>query len=70
MIRTHALQGMFGDPSYGGNTDFAGWKLVRFPGPRLVISAQDQKINAKPKTKLQSAYAMPIFRGHKITGGK
>jgi len=70
MIRTHALQGMFGDPSYGGNTDFIGWKLVRFPGPRLVITAHDQKINTTPKTKLQSTYAMPIFRGHKMTGGK
>jgi gluconate 2-dehydrogenase gamma chain len=70
MIRTHTLQGMFGDPSYGGNTDFIGWKLVRFPGPRLVITAHDQKINTKPKTKLQSAYAMPIFRGRKIPGGK
>jgi gluconate 2-dehydrogenase gamma chain len=68
MIRTHALQGMFGDPSYGANTDFIGWKLVRFPGPRLVITANDQKLNVKPRTKLQSAYSMSIFRGHKITG--
>jgi len=35
-----------------------------------VITAHDQKINTTPKTKLQSTYAMPIFRGHKMTGGK
>ena len=34
MIRTHAMQGMFGDPEHGGNVEFVGWKLVRFPGPR------------------------------------
>ena len=33
MIRTHALQGMFGDPAHGSNTNFVRWKLVRFPGP-------------------------------------
>ena len=35
MIRSHAVEGMFGDPAHGGNIGFAGWKLVRFPGPRL-----------------------------------
>ncbi len=27
-------EGFFADPMYGGNRDFAGWKLVGFPGPR------------------------------------
>jgi gluconate 2-dehydrogenase gamma chain len=27
-------EGFFADPLYGGNRDFAGWKLVGFPGPR------------------------------------
>jgi gluconate 2-dehydrogenase gamma chain len=70
MIRTHTLQGMFGDPSYGGNTNFVGWRLVRFPGPRLVIGGHDQQINVTPKSKMQSTYAIPLFRGHKTPGGK
>jgi gluconate 2-dehydrogenase gamma chain len=38
MVRTHVLQGMFGDPYYGGNRDFAGWDLIRYPGVRTAVS--------------------------------
>ena len=62
MIRTHAVQGMFGDPMHGGNTNFIGWKLVRFPGPRLVISANDQKLNVVPRSSLKSTYSIPLFK--------
>jgi gluconate 2-dehydrogenase gamma chain len=62
MIRTHALQGMFGDPMHGGNVGLVGWKLVRFPGPRLVIPKQDQQINAVPKEYLKSAYTYKLFK--------
>lgn len=65
MIRTHAMQGMFGDPEHGGNVGFVGWKLVRFPGPRLVISAADQRLNVVPRASLKSAYSIPLFSGHK-----
>jgi gluconate 2-dehydrogenase gamma chain len=65
MIRTHAMQGMFGDPEHGGNVGFVGWKLVRFPGPRLVISAADQRLNVVPKSSLKSAYSIPLFAGLK-----
>jgi len=27
-------EGFLSDPMYGGNRDFAGWKLIGFPGPR------------------------------------
>jgi gluconate 2-dehydrogenase gamma chain len=27
-------EGFFADPIYGGNRDFAGWKLIGYPGPR------------------------------------
>ncbi len=62
MIRTHALQGMFGDPAHGGNTNFVGWKLVRFPGPRFVISARDQRLDVVPRSNLKSTYSAPLFR--------
>jgi gluconate 2-dehydrogenase gamma chain len=62
MIRTHALQGMFGDPMHGGNVGQVGWKLVRFPGPRLVISKKDQDLDVAPKEYLKSTYTYPLFK--------
>jgi gluconate 2-dehydrogenase gamma chain len=32
LLRAHVLEGVFGEPSYGGNRDMIGWKLVGFPG--------------------------------------
>ena len=34
MLLQNTGEGFFADPMYGGNRDFAGWKLVGFPGPR------------------------------------
>jgi len=34
MLWNNTQQGYLADPMYGGNRDFAGWKLVGFPGPR------------------------------------
>jgi gluconate 2-dehydrogenase gamma chain len=43
-IRRLTLEGMFGDPYYGGNRGFAGWDLIRYPGVRLAVSPQEQKM--------------------------
>jgi gluconate 2-dehydrogenase gamma chain len=32
MVRQHTLEGVFGDPQYGGNRDMVGWRIVGFPG--------------------------------------
>jgi gluconate 2-dehydrogenase gamma chain len=40
-VRTHVMEGMFADPVYGGNKDFAGWMLVGFPGAQPAFSAAD-----------------------------
>lgn len=32
MVRQHTLEGVFGDPQYGGNRNMAGWRIVGFPG--------------------------------------
>lgn len=37
-LRTHTIEGMFADPIYGGNKDFAGWKLVGFPGAQAFFT--------------------------------
>src|SRR2546428_11962067 len=42
-VRTHTMEGMFADPVYGGNKDFAGWRLVGFPGAQPAFSAADMK---------------------------
>jgi gluconate 2-dehydrogenase gamma chain len=40
-IRTHTMEGMFADPVYGGNKDFAGWRLVGFPGAQAIFTPMD-----------------------------
>jgi hypothetical protein len=47
MVRRHTLEGMFGDPSYGGNANFAGWELIGYPGPRMYVSPPMQAMDAK-----------------------
>jgi gluconate 2-dehydrogenase gamma chain len=49
------LEGMFGDPSYGGNANFAGWDLIEYPGPRMYVSPQMQTMDAKPPRSRVSA---------------
>lgn len=41
ILRTHTVEGMFADPIYGGNKDFAGWQLVGFPGAQIFYSPAD-----------------------------
>ena len=38
--RRLTLEGMFSDPHYGGNADYRGWDLIRYPGPRLAVGAR------------------------------
>ena len=40
-VRTHTIEGMFADPVYGGNKDFAGWRLVGFPGGQAIYTPAD-----------------------------
>jgi gluconate 2-dehydrogenase gamma chain len=42
-VRTHTMEGMFADPVYGGNKDFAGWRLVGFPGAQPAFTGADLK---------------------------
>ena len=55
-VRRLTLEGMFSDPYYGGNKNFAGWDLIRYPGPRLAVAPEDQKMSAPPKPYRRSAY--------------
>jgi gluconate 2-dehydrogenase gamma chain len=42
-MRTHTMEGMFADPIYGGNKDFAGWRLVGFPGAQPQFTPEDMQ---------------------------
>jgi len=42
-LRTHTMEGMFADPIYGGNHDFAGWRLVGFPGAQAIFTPPDMQ---------------------------
>jgi gluconate 2-dehydrogenase gamma chain len=42
-VRTHTMEGMFADPIYGGNKDFAGWRLVGFPGTQPIFTSTDMQ---------------------------
>ena len=42
--RRLTLEGTFGDPHYGGNKDFIGWDLIKYPGPRPAVGPEHQKM--------------------------
>jgi gluconate 2-dehydrogenase gamma chain len=42
------LEGIFGDPYYGGNGAFGGWDLIRYPSPRPAVDAEMQRMDAVP----------------------
>ncbi len=51
-LRTHTIEGMFADPVYGGNKDFAGWRLVGFPGAQETFTPADLQ-SSGPYTRTQ-----------------
>jgi hypothetical protein len=55
-VRRLTLEGMFGDPSYGGNRNFAGWDLIRYPGAKLMSTPQDQKMSVAPVPYRKTLY--------------
>jgi gluconate 2-dehydrogenase gamma chain len=55
-VRRLTLEGMFCDPSYGGNKNFAGWDLIRYPGARLAVGPEDQRMNTPP-----TPYRKPLY---------
>lgn len=55
MVREHTLEGMFGDPMYGGNYDFIGWDLIGYYGVRLIYNADQQTMGTKVQPAHQSA---------------
>jgi len=69
MVRTHTLQGTFGDPYYGGNANFIGWDLIGYPGVRTSVSAEDQRLGVKLTPNHRSAYDNDMFTKASARGG-
>jgi gluconate 2-dehydrogenase gamma chain len=69
LIRTHAIQGMFGDPYYGGNVNAVGWTLIGFPGIKLDVPAGDQRADRAPTLGRKSAYDYDLFKRSQKKGG-
>ena len=63
-IRRLTLEGMFGDPSYGGNKNFAGWDLIRYPGAKMLSTPQDQRMSAAPVPYRKELYSKGGGHGH------
>jgi gluconate 2-dehydrogenase gamma chain len=62
MLRTHTIEGMFADPIYGGNKDFAGWKLIGFPGA--------QPFFTKPEIQSRDVFTRAPMTGLKMQAPK
>lgn len=51
LLWKNTQEGFLSDPMYGGNRNFAGWKLIGFPGPRYNY--------VKEVTEYGKPYSMP-----------
>lgn len=45
LVLEHTRQGTFGDPMYGGNSGFAGWDLIQYPGLKLTWTPEEQALD-------------------------
>ena len=61
LVRTHTIQGTFSDPYYGGNANFVGWDLIGYPGVRLAVTANDQRLDPHLIPTHKSAYDYTMF---------
>ena len=61
LVRAHTIQGTFSDPFYGGNASFVGWDLIAYPGVRLAVGADDQRMDRRPAPVRRSAYDHAMF---------
>jgi len=60
LVRTHTIQGTFCDPYYGGNANFVGWDLIGYPGLRMAVGEDEQRLKA-PQPIRKSAYDDAMF---------
>ncbi len=58
MLQDDANEGFLADPIYGGNRDFAGWRLVGYPGAQRAYTPQELTSGPRGK-RVQGLAQMP-----------
>jgi hypothetical protein len=53
LLYEHACEGMYGDPVYGGNRDFAGWDSIGWIGDIQPRGYTDREVSGREKTEIQ-----------------
>jgi len=69
LVRAHTIQGTFCDPYYGGNANFVGWDLLGYPGVRIAVTADQQRIDVDLTPNHKSAYDYEPFSKKSISHG-
>jgi hypothetical protein len=54
LVLRHVKEGMFGDPAWGGNAGYAGWRLLGYAGPRHVWTEEEQRLDATVEPSYES----------------
>lgn len=62
-LRNDTIEGMFGDPMYGGNRDLVGWTLLGYPGAQRFYTPADI-LNPTFRREPQSLAQLMIEEGH------
>ena len=69
MPRQHTIEGMFGDPTHGGNAGLIGWQLIGYPGPVMSYRGEIGKFHGQPWRRkpisLAQAVGIPRRAGKK-----
>lgn len=74
LVRNDTIDGTFCDPYYGGNQQFVGWDMLRYPGVRLSASEADVAQGGDLRPSHQSAYDHQTYTklalGPDVSNGK
>ena len=64
-LRTHTMEGVFGEPSYGGNRGLVGWRIVGFPGHQFGYDDPyiDRVVDIEPVAVERPARSKEAWRG-------
>jgi len=65
MLQHDAVEGMFADPVYGGNRDFAGWQLIGYPGAQRAWTPEELKNGPRKARQTQALQGLAaVHPGH------
>ena len=65
MLQDDTNEGMFADPAYGGNRDFAGWKLIGYPGAQRAYTPEELKRGPNERT-IQGLHEMQAMHPGRV----